>query len=99
MKFIYLAALVALCSSAVFAECNLTIDRKACPGKEAEAVKPYDGKNPTEEKGKATTEDACMKEGEKAAKIVRKGVLAKKTVKISFNGKALGEKSDEKDCK
>lgn len=99
MKLFCLVAVTALLSSAAFADCSLTIDRKACPGKEAEAVKPYDGKNPTEEKGKATTEEACMKEGEKAAKIVRKGVLTKKTVKISFGGKALGEKTDEKACK
>lgn len=99
MRLFCLLALSAVLSSAAFADCTLIIDRKACPGKEAETVKPYDGKNPTEEKGKATTEESCMKEGEKAAKIVRKGVLAKKTVKISFNGKALGEKSEDKECK
>lgn len=99
MKLFCLIAVSALLSTSVFADCMLSIDRTACSGKEAEARKPYDGKNPTEEKGKATTEEACLKEGEKAAKIVRKGVLAKKTVKISFGGKALGEKTDEKECK
>lgn len=99
MKLLCVALFSLTLSSAVMADCMLTIDRTACPGKEAEARKPYDGKNPTEEKGKATTEEACMKEGEKAAKIIRKGVLSKKVVKIAFGGKALGEKSDEKECK
>jgi hypothetical protein len=86
--------------SAMAGDCSLSIDRKACPGKEAEALKPYDGKNPTEEKmAKATTLEACTKEGEKASKIVRKGVLAKKTVKITFDGKMVEEKSADKECK
>lgn len=99
MKLFCLIALSLTIGSAAMADCKLTIDRTACAGKEAEARKPYDGKNPTEETGKATSEEACLKEGEKAAKIVRKGVLTKKVVKVSFGGKALGEKSDEKECK
>jgi hypothetical protein len=71
--------LSALLSNTVLAgDCSLTIDRTACPGKEAEAKKPYDGKNPTEEKmPKAQDAEACLKAGEKAAKIVRKGTLSK----------------------
>lgn len=99
MKLFCLVTVSALLSTAAFADCMISVNRTACAGKEAEALKPYDGKNPTEEKGKATDEAACLKEGEKAAKIVRKGVLAKKTVKISFGGKAIGEKTEEKECK
>jgi hypothetical protein len=99
MKLFCLIALSLSIGTVALADCTLSIDRKACAGKEAEALKPYDGKNPTEEKGKATDEASCLKEGEKAAKIVRKGVLAKKTVKISFGGKSLGEKSEDKECK
>ncbi|GEM_PF-785833 len=99
MKLFCLLAVSTMLSTAAFADCMISINRTACAGKESEALKPYDGKNPTEEKGKATTEEACLKEGEKAAKIVRKGVLAKKTVKISFGGKSLGEKTEEKECK
>ena len=101
MKFLSLLSLTLILSHSAFAgDCSLSIDRKACPGKEAEALKPYDGKNPTEEKiAKATTLDACTKEGDKASKIVRKGVLTKKTVKITFDGKMVEEKSSEKECK
>ena len=89
-----------LAHSAVAGECSISVDRKACPGKESDALKPYDGKNPTEEKiAKATTAENCTKEGEKAAKIARKGTLAKKTVTISFDGKKIGEKSAESECK
>lgn len=101
MKLFSLVILAAtLTHSALAADCSLSIDRTPCPGKEAEARKPYDGKNPTEEKvAKATTAEECTKAGEKAVKIVRKGVLAKKHAKISFDGKEIGEKSDEKECK
>lgn len=99
MKLLSLAFLFAVLSQSVFAECMLNIDRTPCPGKEAEAKKPYDGKNPTDEKvGKAKDEAACVAAGEKAAKIVRKGTLSKKLVKISFDGKAVGEKKDEAAC-
>lgn len=101
MKFLSLLILsTTLAHSALAADCSLTIDRTPCPGKEAEARKPYDGKNPTEEKvAKAATAEECTKAGEKAVKIVRKGVLAKKHATITFDGKSIGEKSDEKECK
>jgi len=101
MKLFCALMLSALLSNTVLAgDCSLTIDRTACPGKEAEAKKPYDGKNPTEEKmPKAQDAEACLKAGEKAAKIVRKGTLSKKVVKVTFDGKMLGDKSDEQACK
>lgn len=98
MKMTLVVALLTL-STGAFADCMLTISRTACAGKEAEALKPYDGKNPTEEKAEAADEAACKAAGEKAAKIVRKGVLAKKEVKISFGGKAVGDAHNEKECK
>jgi uncharacterized protein YdeI (BOF family) len=99
MKKLIAVAMFSLVASSAFAECKLSITRTACPGKETEAFKPYDGKTTTEETiKKATTQDACVKEGEKASKIVRKGTLSKKAVKISFEGKDAGEKSDEKAC-
>ena len=100
MKLFSLLVLATLVTQSAFGECMLNVDRTPCPGKEIEAKKPYDGKNPTDEKiGKAKDEAACTIAGEKAAKIVRSGTLAKKVVKISFDGKSLGEKSDEKACK
>ena len=89
-----------LAHSALAGDCSLSIDRKPCPGKDTEALKPYDNKNPTEEKmAKATTLEACTKEGEKAAKIVRKGTLINKSVKITFDGKMIGTKSVNSECK
>jgi hypothetical protein len=100
MKFFSALILATLLTNTALAsECSLSIDRTACPGKEAEAKKPYDGKNPTEEKmPKAKDAEACLKAGEKSAKIVRKGTLSKKVVKVTFDGKMLGEKSDEQPC-
>lgn len=89
-----------LATSAFAGDCELSIDRKPCPGKEAAAFKPYDGKNPTiEKKAKAVTLEACTKEGEAASKIVRKGTLAEKTVTIKFDGKDISKKSDKSECK
>lgn len=80
-------------------ECVLSIDRTPCAGKETEARKPYSGKNPTEEKrGKATTEQTCLDEGAKAVKIIRKGILAKKVVTVTFAGKEAGKKEDTHAC-
>lgn len=79
-------------SSAAFAgDCVMKIDRKACPGKETDALKPYNGKNPTEEKKSADSAEKCTKLAEDASKIVRKGTLAEKTVTASFDGKDLGK--------
>lgn len=92
--------ITALTTSAFAADCELSIDRKPCPGKEAAAFKPYDGKNPTiEKKPKAGNAEACTKEGEAAAKIVRKGTLAEKIVTIKFDGKEVTKKSDKSECK
>jgi hypothetical protein len=101
MKKLFLTVSLLTLSTSLFAgDCTLTITRTACPGKEAEMLKPYDGKNPTEQKEeKATTEDACKTAAEKASKIVRKGVLSKKAVKATFDGKALPDFSAEKECK
>lgn len=102
MKHLFLLLITATVSAPSFAagECVLSIDRTPCEGKETEARKPYSGKNPTEEKKeKAKTEADCVKEGEKAAKIVRKGTLSKKVVTISFDGKEVGTKEDSAACK
>lgn len=103
MKFISTAIIVAafLAGSIAMAadECNLSIDRTPCPGKEEEARKPYSGKNPTDEKTKAKDAEVCMKDAEKAAKIVRKGTLSKKIVTAKFGGKDLGKKEYSAECK
>ncbi len=81
------------------AECKLSIDRTACPDKKEAAYKPYGGKNPTDETTKAADEAACVKDAEKASKIIRKGTLSKKTVTAMFGGKEVGKKEDSAACK
>jgi len=95
------AALVLFSSiSAQAGDCVLKIAREACPGKETEAYKPYNGKKETEEKKSAADEAACKKEADKAAKIVRKGTLSAKTVSATFDGKAVaGDFKGKSECK
>ncbi|WP_374076754.1 hypothetical protein [Bdellovibrio bacteriovorus] len=81
-------------------DCVISIDRKACAGKETEAMKPYNGKNPTEETKKLDNEEACGKWAEKSSKIVRKGTLTEKIVSAKFDGKDLGKTfADKAECK
>lgn len=96
-----ITALLIFCSTTAFAgECVLTIKRTACPGKEAEAFKPYMGKVETKEKKEAATENACGELADAASKIVRKGTLSEKHVMASFDGKDLGKAfSNKADCK
>lgn len=92
--FITVIALVMTAQAAVAGECALMISRTACPGKEAEALKPYDGKNPAKDTKKVDSEAACLAWAEKSAKIQRKGTLAsKKVLSISFDGKDIGDVS------
>ena len=77
----------------------MKIKRDACAGKEAAAYKPYNGKTETEEKKTVGDEAACKAEAKKAAKIVRKGTLTKKTVSAMFDGKDAGTESDTAECK
>lgn len=97
-KFIVIGLLVSSVS-AMAGECVITIDRKACPGKETDAFKPYNGKNPTEEKKSQDSAGACEKWAEKSAKIVRKGTLTEKKVTAKFDGKDVKGSSDKADCK
>ena len=99
-KILACVFLLTLTSNVFAADCVISVNRTACAGKEAEMLKPYEGKNPTEEKeAKATTAELCKAAGEKAAKIVRKGIIAKKATKATFDGKVVGEASTEKECK
>lgn len=86
-------------SGAFAGDCVLKIKRDACAGKEATAYKPYNGKTETEEKKTVGDEAACKAEAKKAAKIVRKGTLTKKTVTANFDGKDAGTESDSAECK
>jgi hypothetical protein len=81
------------------AACDLVTDRTPCQGKEGEALKPYGNQNPTFETTKDKTPEACLKSAEAASKIVRKKLLAAKTVTAKFDNKVLGSPKDTSDCK
>jgi hypothetical protein len=102
-KLIAVIAVMMTAQAAFAGECALIISREACPGKEAEALKPYDGKNPAKDTKKVDTEAACIAWAEKSAKIQRKGTLAsKKVISIRFDGKDIGDVSkltSESACK
>ncbi|KYG60723.1 hypothetical protein AZI85_12070 [Bdellovibrio bacteriovorus] len=101
MKKTTLVAALLLMSSVSYAgDCVITIERKACAGKETEAFKPYNGKNPTEETKKLDSAEACTKWAEKSSKIVRKGTLTEKKVTGKFDGADLGKTfADKAECK
>jgi hypothetical protein len=101
MKKLFVLSVLALATTtqAFAAECVISINRKACAGKETEAFKPYQGKETTEEKKSVADEAACKSMAEKAAKIVRKGTLTAKKVSAKFDGKDVGTFEDKAECK
>lgn len=102
MKKTILVTTIILMGQFAFAgDCELTTNRKACPGKEDAALKPYKGQNPhTDKPAKAADEAACLKMAETSSKIIRKGTLAEKSVTAKFDGKDLGKTfSDKAECK
>ena len=100
MKKIIIATILLATSSVFAGECKISITRKACAGKEAEAFKPYNGKETTEEVKSQDSIEKCSAFAEKSAKIVRKGTLTQKIVKGTFDGKDLGKEfSDKAECK
>lgn len=91
--------LVGFVSMSSFAgDCLVTVNRTACPGKETDALKPYNGKNPTEIKKHAKDEAACAEMAVKEAKIIRRKTLAEKRVTATFEGREVAPASDKKPC-
>ena len=82
------------------ADCEITTQRTACPGKEQEVLKPYGGKNPTVEIKAAASPEACKTLAEESSKIVRKGTLQGKTVSATYNkdSKQTSKFSDTSAC-
>ena len=98
MKKLILASLF-MATTSFAADCMVKTDRKPCPGKEAETLKPYGGVNPKEEKKDAADGPACKALAEKSAKIVRKGTLLEKTVTATFGKESFGPFKDTSTCK
>jgi len=98
MKKIILATLF-IANTSFAADCIIKTDRKPCPGKESETLKPYSGKNPTEDKKTAADGMACKILAEKSSKIVRKGTLSEKSVSATFGTEKFGPFKDTSTCK
>ncbi len=98
MKKIILASIF-LASTTFATDCIVKTDRKPCPGKETETLKPYNGKNPTEDKKTAADAGACKALAEKSSKIIRKGTLAEKSVTAIFGTENFGPFKDTSSCK
>jgi hypothetical protein len=111
IKFVSSMLVSALLASPSFAGiCEITIDRKACPGKEKTAFEPYANKgigdvagacvkcNPTVEKKPAKDEAECKTKTEEASKIQRKGTLSEKSATGKMDGKTFGPFTDKPGC-
>lgn len=104
MKKVILSILVGFTFAGVVAiaeeVCEVTTDRTACPGKNDEALKPYDMKNPTvEPKKKIKSKEECSKYLDENYKISRRVILSKKVTTVKWDGKELATKTDTSDCK
>jgi len=99
-KAILMMGLVLSSISASAGICEMTIDRKACPGQEEKALAPYKDKggNPTVEKKPAGDLAECKKKADEASKIIRKGTLTSKTVTAKFGAEDAGTYSDKASC-
>lgn len=71
------------------AECVMKIKREACPSKSADAYKPYNGQVETEEVRDVESFKECEQAAHRASIIVRKQIIAAKTVTAHFDGKSL----------
>lgn len=92
-------AMMIMAPASFAGDCALSVQRTACPGKEAETLRPYEGKNPTTEKYSTADVAGCEKKADRASKIIRKGTLAQKTVTGKFDGKYLSKSfTDNADC-
>lgn len=110
MKKIIIAFVTMFSIQSMAGMCEITISRKACPGKDAAAFEPYKDKgtgdvagvctkcNPTVEKKPAKDADECKKKTEETSKIQRKGTLSEKTATGKFDGKEVGSFTDKPGC-
>lgn len=69
--------------------CIVEVERKSCPGMEDKSFNPYNGKAITAESFQVPDEAECLKQAESLARIVRKGTLQEKRVRIKFKGRYL----------
>lgn len=98
MRILHAAAvtMVACFSGVAFAgNCEITVGRTSCPGKEVECYKKCDGKEVCLEiKKKTASADSCAKEALKNCTVFRPGVTKAKKITASFDGKPVESGKD-----
>src|SRR5690242_811686 len=79
------------------AECAITYNRTACPGKEEESYKKCDGKKTCTKHVAAATEQACQDAAVAACANDRLTITQSKVITATFKGKALKTKGGKDD--
>ena len=91
-------SLIALCllaaSAAQAGDCAFRVNRVAHEGKEAEALAPYGGKNPTAQMVPLSSPDACKALAVKMCANDKPAVIKSKDVKAKFDGDDLNGGGD-----
>ena len=78
--------------------CELTITRSACPGKESQAFANYKGQNPTVETMNVGDSAGCTAQAVRFSKIARAGVISRIAVAPKFQGTALPQVAVDGRC-
>ena len=96
MKFILTAFLLTLSFNA-FSKCEITYDRTACKGKDAESFAKCDGKKTCTKVESAEDESECKEAALKACANSRVDVTKSKVVTAKWGDKEIMSKSNKKD--
>jgi hypothetical protein len=96
MKIISALFLLTLSFNA-FSKCEITFDRTACKGKDAESYSKCDGKKVCTKTESAEDESECKDAALKACANSRTDVTKSKIITAKWNGKDITSKSGKKD--
>ncbi len=92
MKSFSLLLTLVLSSQLFAGVCNITIDRTPCSAAtKAEMLRPYKGINPKSDQYEFKKIEECIAKAEDDAKIKRTGLILKKVVTATFDGKDIGK--------
>ncbi|MDZ4787176.1 MAG: hypothetical protein SGJ02_13975 [bacterium] len=89
-----IASTVSISNFALAGDCELSVTRIACPGKEAESYKKCDGKPSCTELKETASADGCAKEALKACENSRLDITKSKVITSKFDGTAVESNKD-----
>lgn len=96
MKKIIVGVLL-LSSVNAFSKCEITYDRTACKGKDAESYAKCDGKKVCTKTDKAEDQNECLDASLKACENSRVDITKSKIITAKWSGKEILSKSGKKD--